>query len=274
MKPSPVPADARIGICLCTYGSIPYIHLGLEALKRNEPDVPVLVHDDSSADQLKLKLLAEEYGADFVSTDMRKVPTVGDLSGFVEALRWGQMRGLDIAVKCSRRFVIYKPFAAGLRELMHNMQYATACAPCGHYLFGFRSEVVAMHVGSWHAAGAFAQMQEAVRINQRYDSLPEAWTHHRARDVHRFVHPVAEEASHAGNVLEDGCDYLVRSERAFNRPDSYAAFAWWPLMGLSRHCRVPGVLWHDSHQPEDYAALAKEYELPYKKEDFVVIPGN
>lgn len=274
MKPSPIPPNATIGLCIATHGSPSYVALGLEALKRNEPDCRVLIHDDSSDDKLKLMLLAEQYGADFVSTLARLVPTVGDLSAFVEALRWGEREGLDIVVKCSRRFIINRRWCDGLRELMHSLQYATACAPCSTYGFGYRSELVAMAVRPWIDSGAMAKMAEAVRINQRYDSLPEAYDHHRARDVHRWVHPRGEEHSHASNANHPDVDYLVRSENSFQRPDNYAAYAWWPLMGLARQAPVDGTLWHDIAQPHDYHRLSDEFDLPYSLESFVIVPGE
>lgn len=269
-----VSGAAKCGIAICTYGSLAYVELGLAAIRRHEPETPILVHDDSSEHTLALRLLAKRYGADFVTTDYRRVPTIGDMSGFAEALKWGDAEGLDIVVKCSRRFILDRPWSAGLAELMHAMQYPTATAPCAHYKFGFRSELVAMHVPSWHAAGAYAQMAQAARENRRVDSLPEAWYHNRAREVHRFVHAADEAASHVGDLTHPQVDYLVRSEMAFPRPDTYAAFAWWQLMGLSRHCRMPGTLWHDSHDPLDYYRLAQSYELPWELLDFLVVPGE
>jgi hypothetical protein len=263
-----------VGICIATHGSIAYVHLGLESLRRNEPDCPVLVHDDSSDQGRELKALCEKYGAAFVSTPFRLCPTVGDLSAYAEGLRWAHENGLEIVVKCSRRFILNKPWIAGLQELAHNLQYATYCAPCGHFGFGFRSELCGVHVPSWIASGAFARMVETARRNQPYDSLPEAWYHNRARDVHQFIHPQAEELSHSQNPNDPKCDIVVRSERFYPRPGTYDCFAWWPLMGLSRCQKMPGILWHDSHNPTDYCTLAHEFELPYLQSDFELVPGQ
>jgi len=270
---NPVPANAKIGIVICTYGSVPYVNLSLEALRRYEPDIAVLVHDDCSPDADRLREVAASFGADFVTTESQRVATVGDLSGFAEGLRWGQSKRLDIVVKCSRRFILAKPWSQGLRELMHNTGYATACGPCAHFGFGYRSELVAMHVGSWIDSGAMARMAQAVRENASYDPLPEAYDHWRARDVHAFVHPVDDSVSHANDENHAECDYLVRSERLYPRADSYAAFAWWTaVMGLCRTQRIPGVLWHDSHTPADYAALAATFGLPWTTADFEIDP--
>lgn len=269
------PADAKVGICIGTHASVAYVHLALETLRLNNPDVRVLIHDDSSDEQEALRSLAALYGADFVSTESRRMPTVGDMSAFAEALHWGSHEGLDIVVKCSRRFIIDRPFADGLRELMHNLRYATACAPCAHFSFGFRSELTAMAVEPWIRSGALVALDELVRQNQPH-GLPEALYHEIARRVHKFAHPTS---SGADDDHHPACDYVVRSEQRYGRrneqgSDSWDSYAWWPLMGLSRVSRVPGVLWHDIDGPLEYAALAQYYHLPYDEAAFTVTPGE
>jgi hypothetical protein len=270
-----VPADASIGIVIGTHGSVAYVHLGLELLRIHNPDVRVLVHDDSSDEQEWLAQLCSFYRADFVSTKGRRRETVGDASAFAEGLKWGEREGLDIVVKVSRRFLFDRPFAASLREVMHNLEYATATAPCAHFSFGFRSECVAMAVEPWVRSGALAEFEEFVRQNQPH-GLPEAWHHELARKVHKFAHPLA---SGADDDHHPACDYVVRSEQRYGRrngngDESWDAYAWWPLMGLSRPSVVPGVYWHNSHEPADYATLADHYHLPYDAAAFTVTPGE
>jgi hypothetical protein len=272
MKPSPVPANASVGIVLATHGSLPYLRLHLECLKKHEPNVRVLIHDDSSEQEAELRALAKDYGAFFVSTPYRLAPTVGDLSAFVEGLRWGEREGLDVVVKCSRRFVIDKPWSVGLVELMHNTGYATATAPCAHFSFGFRSELTAFHVKSWIDAGAMDQMAGAVAANVLYSSLPEAYYHERAREVHRFIHPIASCIADTSNPQ---CDYLLRSEQFYARSTQYDGYAiWWNVLGLSRMNIVPNVYWHDIHTPNDMAELAMRYGLPYTPIDFFTVTGE
>ena len=38
----------KIAVVIGTFASVPYVHLHLELLKRNNPEVPVMVHDDCS----------------------------------------------------------------------------------------------------------------------------------------------------------------------------------------------------------------------------------
>lgn len=265
----------KIGIVIATHSAEAYVALGLEALKRNEPNVAVLVHDDSSAQEERLKELAGEYGAAFVSTSRRLPATVGDLSAFAEALKWGQLSGLDVVVKCSRRMILNKPWSVSLSELMSNTQYCTACAPDCRFNYGFRSELSALHVPTWHASGAYAQMAEAVRVGVRVDSLPEAYYHWRARDVHNFAHQAHPLVSFSDDTSNPQCDLLVRSEGMFIRPDNFAAYAWWTnVMGLARTQKMPNVLWHDSHEPSDYLSLSQSMGLPYSLESFIITPGE
>lgn len=269
-----IPYKPIIGMVIGTYASIPYVHLGLEALRRHEPLVRVLVHDDCSPKADELRELCGAYGADFISLDYRHAPTVGDLSAFVEGLRWGKANGLDIVVKNSRRMIWNKPWVAGLQELAHCTQYATYTGACSWFGFGHRSECVAMHVPSWIDSGAFAMMEHTANANQPFASLPEAWHHWRARDVHKFVHPVVAEHMGPNGVHIADCDFVTRHESYYPVSGNCDGFQQWPALGLHRGQRIPGLLWHDSHSFSDYADLAAEFGLPYTTEDFVIIPGS
>jgi hypothetical protein len=270
-----IPASPKIGICICTHASIPYVHLGLEALRRNEPDVPVLIHDDCSKDYAALEALAARYGASIVSTVSRRVRTVGDLSGFVEALRWGAANRLDVAIKCSRRMILNKPWSVELGALMHNTQMPTATGACGYWQWGFRAELVAMHIPSWMDCGAFAMMEEAVRRNEEYAGLPEAYDHDRAKEAYRWLHPADDSVSRWTQRDHPECDFTVRYEKTFTHNENHDGFVpWLSVMGLHRNQRVPGVLWHDNASPIDYAMLAQSFGLSYTEQDFKLEPGQ
>jgi hypothetical protein len=270
-----IPENPKIGICLATHAAVPYIDTGLACLRRHEPQIKVLVHDDFSNDRLKLNLLCDKYGADFFTTEYRKVETVGDLSSFAEALRWGQENNLDIVVKCSRRFIADRPWSSELANLMHSTQYVTATGHTPEFGFGFRSEWVAMHVPTWVGCGAYAAMAETARQNQYYDPLPEAWYHHRARQAHAFAHPQDEPTCHQNNSNHPDCDFLVMSESRFARPATCDAYIWFAsLLGLARKQIVPNVYWHDSRTPFDYFQLAKKYDLCYEPAEFMITPGE
>jgi hypothetical protein len=272
MKPSPVPPDAKVGIVLATHGSVPYIRTHLECLKRHESNVKVLIHDDSSPQGDELRALARVYGAEFVSTDGRRVPTVGDLSAFSEGLKWGERHGLDVVVKCSRSFIADRPWSRELVNLLHNTGYVTATGPCATFNIGFRSEWVAMHVNSWIDAGTAQELSGIVLANREY-GFPEAFYHNKAREVHRFVHPIG--GAFYGDLSNSQCDFTIRSEQFYPRPENYNAFAWFAgLLGLGRSQKRADVLWHDASSDVDYAELAMKYGLPYQPADFTRIPGQ
>lgn len=55
-------SSSRIGMIIGTFAAVPYVHLQLEARRRMYPEVPLLVHDDSSKQQERLRKLCAEYG--------------------------------------------------------------------------------------------------------------------------------------------------------------------------------------------------------------------
>lgn len=278
-KPYVVPADAKVGVCICTHGSYPYVELGVAALRCNNPGIRILIHDDSSDQSDKLFRLASRENCGFVSTSSRREVAVGDASGFAEALRWGQREGLDIVVKCSRRFIIDKSFTDSLVELMHGTGYATATAPDATFGFGFRSELVAMAARPWIASGAINEIEECVRMNRMPDSLPEAWWHRLARKVHGWNNPITAETA---DPQHPNYNPLVGFESHYKRPDNYDGYALWPMMGLSRRAVMPGIIWHNNpncdgaHEGDvdSYVKLSSEYNLGWMAKDFLHTPGE
>ena len=142
-----------IGLIVGTYAALPYVHLQLEAWRRNCRDVRVLVHDDCSPQRRALKLLCDEYGVEFQSTPSRCGHVVGDLSVFLCGLQWAAKRNVEILVKLSRRFIPLVPWQRELSRLAYESQYATYSGLCRHHGYGFRTECMAMHVPSWTQHG-------------------------------------------------------------------------------------------------------------------------
>ena len=102
----PTSRNLTFGVVIGTYSCVPYVHLGLACLTKHKPNVALMVHDDDSPDKLALSNLCDQYGAEFVSTEFSKNKTVGDLSAFVEGLRWAHKYKIDVLVKLSRRFIL------------------------------------------------------------------------------------------------------------------------------------------------------------------------
>jgi hypothetical protein len=244
--------NAAVGVVIGTFAAVPYVHLSLAALRANEPDIKILVHDDFSPAAARLKELCATYGAEYFSLDYRRKPTVGDLAATAASCRWAHQNGCDIGVKLSRRYIINKPFVASLRELFYNMQMPTVTGACGTFGFGYRSECVAMWTPAWIDCGVIDEMEAIVARNVEYSGLPEGWYHVQARKVYEMTRPPARE----------------RFDRFYALPESRAGFTDWPLMGLGRAETVPGVLWHDSHGAKDYWELAQEFNLPYTLQEF------
>ncbi len=240
---------AQVGIVIGTFAAVPYIHLALECRKRFYPDVPVLVNDDGSPEEPKLRQLCRHYGADFITNEIRKRPTVGDVSAFVNGLMWAHERRLDLLVKLSRRFIPLHNWVHPLQQLAWQTQYATYSNECRHFQYGFRTECMAMHVASWRKAPVFEHMRELV---QRDEPLfVEGYIHNLAREIHQ------------GN-----CGVNREYERRYPRPPDENAYGVWDLTGEDRTVRRASVLWHDCDDPLDYARAANLLGLAYSAVDF------
>jgi hypothetical protein len=269
----PIPPDPKIGVVIGTYGSIPFVELGLIALdaEPNRLTFSVLVHDDGSDDFGRLSEIAASWGAAACTPGRRLSKPgesmVGDMSAFAMGLEWGSVHGIDILVKFSRRWIVSRPWVDGLRELAHNTQYATYSSVdmmCG---LGFRSECCALHVPSWMESGAYDKLRAQIATGEQpvhgLVGGAEGWYHELARSVHRRAHPDPNDRS-------DLCAY---TEGHFTRSEPWSGYGMWPMMGLSRKQRIPGVLWHNSCSAADYAELARSFGLSYTEADFVV-PGD
>jgi hypothetical protein len=243
----PAAGALRIGLVIGTHASTAYVHMGLETCKRHCPEVEVLVHDDASAEQDRLRELCRRYGASFEVNSARLRHSVGDMSAFLGGLLWSRRRCHDILVKFSRRFVPTRNWTDELTALARESQEATYSNVCRTLKIGFRSEAVAMHPPSW--APAVESLRAAVMA--REDAFVEGVVHGMAGRIR----PCARAA-----------DY----RRAFPPGPGSGGYCPWPLLGESRFVKVPGLLWHGSRSPGDYLAVSLEWGLPYSIEDFEV----
>jgi hypothetical protein len=81
-----IPKDPSLSVVVGTHGSPAYVHLHLEARKRFYPDIPLLVHDDNSQEEEKLRELCQRYGAEFMTTGKHQGHFEGDDACFHECL--------------------------------------------------------------------------------------------------------------------------------------------------------------------------------------------
>lgn len=278
-KPYIVPADAKIGVCITTHASMAYVDLSIHALKHSNPNVKIMVHDDASWQKMDLSALCVSHSIAFTSTGSRRDIAVGDSAGMAAAIRWGQQSGLDVVIKCSRRFIINRPIEDGLRELLHGSGYETATAPDESFGFGFRSELVALAVKPWIDSGAIDELESGVRMNRLPDWPAEAWHHKLARKVHAWNHPINTETS---NPAHPDYDPVVGFDAQYKRPDNYDGYAIWPMLGLRRKGVMPGIIWHNNPNCEgsndedvkSYMELSEYYGLGWTANDFRHVPGE
>ena len=250
-----LPETPRLGVVVGTYASVPYVHLQLEARRRLYPEVPLLVHDDASARGAELRALCADYGAEFESNLQRGEHDKGDLSVFLGGLLWARERGLDLLVKWSRRFLPLRDWRPELLALARASQYPTYSSWTRHLRFGFRTECTALAVEAWFRGGATAGLAQG--ICGRHPGLVEAFVHNLARQLAtgRCRHALAYDHAHG------------------YRPGEIDGYAVWPFLGFDRATRYPEFLWYDSASPAEYAALAREWDLPYAPADFGKVEG-
>jgi hypothetical protein len=240
----------KIGLVVGTFAAVPYIHLHLETRRRLYPQIPMLVHDDCSPQELELANLCAEYGTEFISTANRFPICKGDLSAIASGLIWARAQRLDILVKMSRRFLPLKPWADELAALAITSQYATYSSWTTSFNFGFRTECVGLAVEEWFALGLFDQIVETI-------------LHSDTPFVEGFIHRLARHASVRNSKSARAFDAAVGQ-----RPRDRDGYAPWPFMGTDRCAQTDNFLWHDWSKPEDYAAQAQRLGLAYDADAF------
>ena len=247
-----------VGVVIGTYGAVPYIALQLEARRRFWPTARVLVHDDCSPAAEELEALCGRHGVDFICSPRRLGDHAGDMDTYVAGLEWGLENQIEIVVKVSRRLLLHHDWVPGLQQLAYNTQYATYGNACIYYDFPLRSECVGMHVETWIGAGTVAELRRAIEGGERVAPYLEPWYHQLCWRVHQDRAPAI----------------LRRREQLFPRDPRWGGYGIWHMLGLGRHARVPGVLWHDINPPEDYWRLAQAWGLSGLTERDFALPGQ
>lgn len=240
----------RIGLVVGTFAAIPYVHLHLEARRRLYPKVPMLLHDDCSPHGAALEELCAGYGVEFASTATRFPSCKGDLSAMATGFVWAREKEVDLLVKMSRRFIPLIPWAADLAALALRAQYATYSSWTTSFDFGFRTECVGFAVQEWLALGLFDEIVAAILAPK-------------TPFVEGFIHNLARHAAVRNLISARTFDAEIGA-----RPGCRNGYAPWPFLGTDRCARNERFLWHDSAQLEEYAALAKRWQLPYCAADF------
>jgi len=226
-----------------TFSSVPYVHMQLEARRRLYPEVPMLIHDDSSPHAAELQRLCSQYGAHFTSTSGRRPPTLGDLQALLRGICWAHELGADILVKLSRRFVPLVDWTGDLASLWRSSGHHTFTNRTESFGFGFRSECVAVDVRSWATPAVVGEM--AFAVGGACPVFVEGFLHDLSRRI----------------------EYGLASKRGVAPLEQ--GYVPWAFMGVDRCAKYDAFLWHDSSAPEEYEAKAVSWGLSYPSESYV-----
>jgi hypothetical protein len=243
-------ACPHLGMVIGTFAAVPYLHLQMEARRRFYPTVSLLVHDDASHQGAALQRLIREFGGEFICSQRRLPPTLGDLRTFVKGLEWAAASDIDVLLKLSRRWLFLADWQPSLRALARESHYATFGSYTTSFDYGFRTECLALAVAPWMQCGFLEDARG--HIERGEGVFVEGYVHGYARRLEKANHEAAE-----------------RWRLAHPAPAERNGYALWALMGIDRCARSPYFLWHDGSGPKDYLEVARSWNLPYTLEDFV-----
>lgn len=238
----------KIGMVIGTYAAIPHIHMQLEAHRRFYGHIPLLVHDDNSPVADRIHELCNQYDCSFEVNTSRHTHFIGDLTVFIGGLKWAEARHLDILLKLSRRWIFVMDWSKSLHEIAMNSQYPTISNFCRHFRLPIRTECIALSVKKW---------ADPVFYRPALDKIS-----YQSVGVEDMIHKISLQ-------IEGGCCNQAIRWRASQPMAPKGGYALWDIMGSDRvQYRGSNFLWHDSHRPNEYAALANAWGLPYSANDF------
>ncbi len=239
--------NIKFGIVIGTYRSIPYVHLGLESIHRNNAPVKVLINDDLSDEKEKLETLCYHYKCELSFNKEINGHIPGDLSAFYNGLKWANENDIDLLVKFSRRWVPIINWVPGLEKLAKETQANTFSSICLNLNWGFRSECVGMHVKTWLEAMPKIEAEMGRKKENGYI-------------VEKFIHDTGKDLPQ--------CEEYKEWDRKNPREQWRTGYAPWSHIGQNRIVLNPEAYWHHSRKPKDYCELSKSWGLNYSEKDF------
>jgi hypothetical protein len=248
----------KVGLVICTYSSVPYIHLQLESAKRNDLMMPILVHDNGSTDGEILRRLCRVYRAHFLSGFTRLRSPLGEMRALVNALQWSQENQLDILVKFCSRWVPRIEWVTDLRSLAMESQASTFTNFNRRTGCGFRTECIAINAPSYISAGAIDWAEQFIASGGYATSEECLWD-----EMSQKVKTCGAFENYMANRPETFDDFGVFEYRK--------NYVQWPFMGTQPHLSRREVVWQMADPPGAYAALATEWGLAYSEKDFSFI---
>ena len=225
----PVP---HIGLVIGTCGTVPYVHLQLEQVRRMYGDsLPVLVVNDGDGhehDTNDLAQLCSQYEADFVYGPYLGHST-GDLRVFTEGLDWAVAHNVQILAKFSRRFVPLRPWRYELLALAEQYTYAACFTRQERETHLFRTDAIALRVDRFNTCKIMETLKEAME--------------RAAITVH---------VENLFSALAKTC----------------GGYEEWPLLGESFYATTRDAMQWRGCLPCHYGDLSRSLGLPYQDEDF------
>ena len=237
------PKNPKIGLVIGTHGSEGFIRLQLASRKKNYPDIPVLVHDDSSSRGSQLKKICDSHkNVEFISTPYHYGWCPGDVNALLFGLNWAVDNNIDILVKFSRRFIPLVSFSDELLRIAKKSQCPTFSNICHVWGYGFRTEAYAVSTKAW--------------LN-RLDIIKETIDYHVNRGRHTFfVEPVIH--SWAVETYNEYKHLVNKDFKGYGK-----GFARWNLLTNYR-CRKNDMhLWHHSNHINDYKSMANKLGVEF-----------
>lgn len=132
----------KYGFVIGTYGSLPSVDLNISNIKHFFGDVPILINDDAS-DVNFSKLVASRKCSLHVN-NKKYGHVLGDLSAFVNGLKWARHNNIDVLIKISRKLLFrynLKQYLNKIVESHHDFE----CVSSDYFNFGYMTSLFAMH---------------------------------------------------------------------------------------------------------------------------------
>lgn len=236
----------RIGFAIGTYGTPSYVELNVRKLLSFgiEPE-DILVIDDASGDE-RLPVICKELGVGFESNEKNLGHFPGDFRVFSRAVGWGFVKGYDLVVKVSRRFICLEDPRPSL-EALHERFNASCYGTRNHVLqLPLRTEFVALNVSHWRY---FIPELE----DQGYDQDNRTGT---------FEHWFVEIAKVVQTL------HLRYSKNVDYKDLQRFGFIYWDFVHFNVSYRSEKQLWHFANEPKDYFEAAKSIGMKCESSDF------
>ena len=236
----------KIGFVIGTYGTPSYVELGIrKLLSFGVSPKDILVIDDASGNE-KLPVICKELGVGFESNEKNLGHFPGDFHVFSRAVDRGFVKGYDLVIKVSRRFICLQDPRPSL-EALHE-RFNASCYGTRNALFKLplRTEFVALNVSHWRY---FIPELE----DQGYGQGNRTGT---------FEHWFVEIAKVVQTL------HLRYSKNVDYKDLQGFGFIYWDFVHFNISYRTDLQLWHFANEPKDYFEVAKSIGMDCSIQDF------